>query len=70
MAPLPSKFTGLYVLGTALFYPIAASAASRGCNADNCARAVTGTRRGEGHVASAKADCSSYLATTVLADPV
>jgi hypothetical protein len=35
-----------------------------GCNADNCARAVTGTRLGAAHVTQAKSDCSSLLAAT------
>ncbi|OAR00545.1 hypothetical protein LLEC1_00496 [Akanthomyces lecanii] len=35
------------------------------CNADNCARAVTGTRRGDAFGTSAKADCSSFMTKTV-----
>jgi hypothetical protein len=60
--------TCLSALGVALLCPLSAEAA--GCNADNCARAVTGSRLGEGRIASAKADCSSFLATTILADAV
>ncbi|EON70097.1 hypothetical protein W97_09363 [Coniosporium apollinis CBS 100218] len=36
-----------------------------GCSADNCARAVTGTRRGDVAQSSARADCSSFFARTV-----
>lgn len=37
-----------------------------GCNANNCARAVTGTRTGKlPDVTSRKADCSSFLETTI-----
>ncbi|KAJ9667101.1 hypothetical protein H2201_002620 [Coniosporium apollinis] len=36
-----------------------------GCSADNCARAVTGTRRGDPARSSARADCSSFFARTV-----
>ncbi|KAJ9633662.1 hypothetical protein H2199_009300 [Coniosporium tulheliwenetii] len=35
------------------------------CNADSCARAVTGTRRGISFQSSARADCAKFLATTV-----
>ena len=36
------------------------------CNADNCARAVTGTRSGKmPDVASRQADCSSFMRATV-----
>src|ERR1700722_601100 len=42
----------------------------RGCNANNCARAVTGTRPGKvPDVSSRKSDCSSFMATTVLTYP-
>jgi hypothetical protein len=69
MARLSTMFTGLCLLLSPL---VAAEAASKSgeCNADNCARAVTGTRRGDPHIPSARADCSSFLATTVLADAV
>ncbi|KAM7190055.1 phospholipase A2 [Naviculisporaceae sp. PSN 640] len=40
-----------------------------GCHADNCARAVTGTHRGSQAVATARADCSSFMKTTVTASP-
>ncbi|KAJ6256058.1 hypothetical protein Dda_9150 [Drechslerella dactyloides] len=36
-----------------------------GCNANNCARAVTGTRGGEAVVTSHRGDCSSFMQTTV-----
>lgn len=35
------------------------------CAADNCARAVTGTAKGAAHVATARADCSSFMQQTV-----
>ncbi|KAL7926366.1 hypothetical protein ACQKWADRAFT_280108 [Trichoderma austrokoningii] len=35
------------------------------CNADNCARAVTGTREGLLPISSRKADCSSFMRATV-----
>lgn len=31
------------------------------CHANNCARAVTGTRLGAAHTVLAKADCSSFV---------
>jgi hypothetical protein len=37
------------------------------CRADNCARAVTGTRRGPNFPATARSDCASFLAVTVTA---
>ncbi|KAM7201230.1 hypothetical protein V8F20_004976 [Naviculisporaceae sp. PSN 640] len=36
-----------------------------GCHADNCARAVTGTREGPVFTSQAKSDCSSFVVTTV-----
>lgn len=41
-----------------------------GCNADNCARAVTGTRRGDPFVSSAMADCNSAMHHTEIAPAV
>ncbi|PMD17627.1 hypothetical protein NA56DRAFT_661922 [Hyaloscypha hepaticicola] len=35
-----------------------------GCNADNCARAVTGTRDGPATVAAHQADCKSFMQVT------
>lgn len=41
-----------------------------GCNADNCARAVTGTRSGKmPDVSSRMADCSSFMLATVTPEP-
>jgi hypothetical protein len=37
----------------------------RGCNADNCARAVTGTRNGHATVLAHEADCKSFQQVTV-----
>ncbi len=34
------------------------------CSADNCARAITGTRLGTTHIAQASADCFSFLLAT------
>lgn len=48
-----------------LLAAIPSGLAANGCNADNCARAVTGTRRGDAFVTSAKADCSSFMTKTV-----
>ncbi|EHK16144.1 uncharacterized protein TRIVIDRAFT_184567 [Trichoderma virens Gv29-8] len=36
-----------------------------GCHADNCARAVTGTREGLLPITSRQADCSSFMLATV-----
>ncbi|KAH6608241.1 lipase/esterase family protein [Trichoderma cornu-damae] len=38
---------------------------TNGCNADNCARAVTGTRDGLLPITSRQADCSSFMLATV-----
>ena len=35
------------------------------CDADNCARAVTGTQAGPSQVTKARSDCSSFLRDTV-----
>ncbi|KAJ6782330.1 hypothetical protein PWT90_07802 [Aphanocladium album] len=43
---------------------------SNACNADNCANAVTGTRRGPAFPATAKSDCSSFMTTTTTLAPV
>lgn len=40
----------------------------RGCNGDNCARQVTGTRAGLLDITSRKADCTSFMAATVTPD--
>lgn len=49
-----------------LFAATAAATSSNGCNANNCARAVTGTRPGKTpSVTSREADCSSFMQTTV-----
>lgn len=37
----------------------------RACNADNCARAITGTRKGSAFTSQAKADCSSFMLATI-----
>ncbi|KAL6901194.1 hypothetical protein GGI43DRAFT_383534 [Trichoderma evansii] len=43
---------------------------TNGCNADNCARAVTGTRDGLLPISSRKADCSSFMRATVTPNAV
>ncbi|KAK1238085.1 hypothetical protein MKX08_002664 [Trichoderma sp. CBMAI-0020] len=52
-----------------LYFAAAAMASvierTNGCNADNCARAVTGTREGLLPISSRKADCSSFMRATV-----
>ncbi|UNI24709.1 hypothetical protein JDV02_010436 [Purpureocillium takamizusanense] len=40
------------------------------CGGDNCARQVTGTRDGLKPIESRKADCTSFMRTTVVPDPV
>ncbi|KAM7213327.1 phospholipase A2 [Rhypophila decipiens] len=47
--------------------PLVSATGGGGCHADNCARAVTGTHRGPQAVATAKADCSSFMKQTVTA---
>ena len=43
----------------------AGTAIGSGCNADNCARAVTGTRLGPASISAHRSDCSSFMLTTV-----
>lgn len=40
------------------------------CEPDNCARAVTGTRRGPDFSNTAKSDCTSFMDKTVTAPAV
>lgn len=47
-----------------------ATAVSADCHADNCARAVTGTRLGPAFVSSARADCSTRQTHTEIAPAV
>ncbi|KFH48550.1 hypothetical protein ACRE_006930 [Hapsidospora chrysogenum ATCC 11550] len=42
----------------------------RQCHADNCARQVTGTRPGLSPIESRRADCSSFMTSTVVPDTV
>ena len=42
----------------------------RECAGNNCNRAVTGTRLGDASVSAHKADCSSFMLTTVTPAPV
>ncbi|KAM3542177.1 hypothetical protein ARSEF1564_004921 [Beauveria bassiana] len=44
--------------------------ATTGCNNDNCARAVTGTRRGDAFGTLARADCSRFMTKTVTGSAV
>jgi hypothetical protein len=39
------------------------------CSADNCFRAVDGTRRGPSFPATATSDCSAFLRSTVTPSP-
>ena len=39
------------------------------CNADNCLRAIDGTRRGSSFAAAATEQCSAFLRTTVTPSP-
>nr|XP_036577460.1 uncharacterized protein CTRU02_12693 [Colletotrichum truncatum]KAF6784431.1 hypothetical protein CTRU02_12693 [Colletotrichum truncatum] len=71
MAPPSPMLARIMTLGAALYYPLIAHAVvAPRCNADNCARAITGSRRGEAFIASASSDCSDYLATTLVVDTV
>lgn len=40
------------------------------CEPDNCARAVTGTRRGDAFVTMAQGDCSKFMDATSTAPAV
>src|SRR5262245_53059992 len=40
------------------------ASAANGCDDDNCARAVTGTRRGSGFSSTAQSDCTSFMVVT------
>ncbi|KAK8131678.1 hypothetical protein PG984_008116 [Apiospora sp. TS-2023a] len=59
------------ILITAALLPLALAAAAfeprnnNGCNADNCARAVTGTRLGSASVSAYRQDCTSFMSATV-----
>ena len=52
-------FSTLLALGQGIAFAHAAS-----CNADNCARAVTGLQRGSAAYATAQADCASFFQAT------
>ncbi|KAL7794241.1 hypothetical protein V8C37DRAFT_401541 [Trichoderma ceciliae] len=43
---------------------------TNGCNADNCARAVTGTRPGLLPITSRQSDCSSFMRATVTPEAI
>lgn len=75
MTPIvsPTQLTSVATMKSFTFAAVAASMAitvSANCHADNCARAVTGTRLGETFVASAKADCTSIMTHTSTAPAV
>ncbi|KAH8816244.1 hypothetical protein F5884DRAFT_666405 [Xylogone sp. PMI_703] len=40
--------------------------ATNTCHADNCARAVSGTQQGYGHLYTASSDCSSFVGTSTV----
>lgn len=62
------KFLSI-ILASAIVQGVLASPTTA-CNADNCARAVTGTRAGKvPDVTSRQADCSSFQLTTVTPAP-
>ena len=44
---------------------LAGAVEQRACAANNCIRAVTGTRLGDASVSAHRADCSSFVRTTV-----
>ncbi|KAH7325582.1 hypothetical protein B0I35DRAFT_507970 [Stachybotrys elegans] len=52
-------------LSVLAFTAYISAATAEKCNANNCARAVTGTRLGPAVVATHQADCSSVMAVTV-----
>jgi hypothetical protein len=53
------------ILSLLTFIQGAAFAAAASCNADNCARAVTGTVYGAATSAAHRADCSSFFMVTI-----
>jgi hypothetical protein len=59
---MKSSFTLLLALQA---LKLASAGSSTHCAADNCARAVTGTVKGTGQVATARADCSNFMQQTV-----
>ncbi|KAK3390684.1 hypothetical protein B0H63DRAFT_121697 [Podospora didyma] len=64
------SLTGV-ALSLALFAstPVWASCKPSGCHANDCARAVTGTRRGPEFTAQAKSDCSSFVSSALTVVP-
>lgn len=46
-----------------------ARASTTACNADNCARQITGTRSKTPDLAVRQTDCANYMTTTVYATP-
>lgn len=66
------KKVGIMKLSLVLLSLVSGSFASilqqRGCDADDCARAVTGTRFVSSAQASHMADCSSFMIETVISD--
>jgi hypothetical protein len=58
----------LALVGTALSGLVERNTDNDNCNADNCARAVTGTRLGAASVAAHQADCTSFMLVTVDSD--
>jgi hypothetical protein len=66
----PVQTTALLFLGAACGILCTDDGGKEGCLADNCARAVTGTRYASAVQASHRADCSSFLLTTVTPAPM
>ncbi|KLU90832.1 hypothetical protein MAPG_09358 [Magnaporthiopsis poae ATCC 64411] len=56
-------------LGLAALPGVLANVVTTACNADNCARDVTGTRAGKLPIETRKADCSNFMTSTVYATP-
>src|SRR5438874_2108188 len=55
------SFFSLLVLAQGALLSVEAT----GCNADNCARAITGTAKGSAYYTSAKTACSNFMKATV-----
>jgi len=65
MPIMKAAFFVVALVGTALGNVIEQRWPTSGCDANNCARAVTGTRFGAAGVASHTADCKSFQQTVV-----
>jgi hypothetical protein len=61
---MKTAFILLALVGTALSGVVERWVDNDKCNADNCARAVTGTRFPTPVIAQHKADCTSFMKVT------